>query len=181
MDSRSQEDQHFYGPLFAKAAQLLQLLERTETPAEGHLGFVRIVRENFSFLQKEYSFAITREEPTSLRLSSGTVFVRLEYTQKSYRSCQFGLEAETGHFLCIRDILFLYHDDRYRSVPEDLLLNTSNDVEVWFRFVASVFRQYGLELLSNQPGLFDRLRAAQSKRDAEYVAAMDAESKKRHP
>jgi hypothetical protein len=105
----------------------------------------------------------------------------LQYTQKSYRSCQFGLEAETGHFLCIRDILFLYHDDRYRSVPEDLLLNTSNDVEVWFRFVASVFRQYGLELLSNQPGLFDRLRAAQSKRDAEYVAAMDAESKKRHP
>ena len=43
----------------------------------------------------------------------------------------------------------------------------------WFRFVAGIFRQYGSEALSNQPGIFDSLAQAQTQRDAEFVAFMN--------
>ena len=178
LDSRSPEEQRFYHPLLLKSADLLRLVARMEVPEEGHQGFLRIVRRDFGFLQTEYGFGVSREEPTVLELSSGTVFVHLEYAGKSYLSCQFGPEPETGHFFCIRDILFLY-DDGYQSVPEDIVLTSKTDVELWFKFVADVFRRHGHAILSNQAGIFDRLRDAQIKRDAEYIAARDAEAKKR--
>jgi len=46
-------------------------------------------------------------------------------------------------------------------------------VENWFKFLAGVFKQYGHDVLSNQPGIFEKLAKAQAKRDPEYTREMD--------
>ncbi len=171
---RSPDEQRLYGSLFKRSAQLLNLVGEVETPRDGHMGLLRIIRSKFRFLQTDFNFTITREEPTCLQFSSGAVYVRLEYATKSYLSCQFGPEPQSSHFFCIEDLLYLHDDGRYRSVPVDLGLKTSQDLDVWFGFLADVFKRYGQNVLKNEPGAFDRLTQAQNRRDAEYVAAMNA-------
>jgi hypothetical protein len=74
----------------------------------------------------------------------------------------------------IEDLLYLYADPRYRSVPRALSLNSESDVDQWLRFLSGVLRQYGDELLRDEPGAFEQLAHAQSQRDAEYAAEMNA-------
>ena len=52
-------------------------------------------------------------------------------------------------------------------------MNTKKDVEDWFGFVADVFRRNGQGILSNEPGIFQRLKRAQGDRDAEYTSEMN--------
>jgi hypothetical protein len=78
-----------------------------------------------------------------------------------------------GKEFWIDDLLFIYEDRRYRELPQSLVLDTETDVESWFRLIADVFKHYGREVLSNRPGIFDRLAQAQAQRDAEFVAAMN--------
>lgn len=124
-------------------------------------------------MRTEYGFAVTDEQPTGVRFSSGAVYVKLECSNNPSLSCSFGPETRKGTAFWIDDLLFLCGDSRYRTLPQSLKLDTEVDVESWFRFVADVFRQYGHAVLSNQPGVFARLERAQAERDAEYVAAMN--------
>ena len=52
-------------------------------------------------------------------------------------------------------------------------LNTESDVQNWSKFLAGVFKQYGHDVLSNQPGIFEKLAKAQAQRDQEYTQEMD--------
>jgi hypothetical protein len=173
LQDRSAEQQELYGPIFATSTELLNVIKAVVPPKDGHLGVLKIIRNHFRFLQTEYNFAITGEEPTGLRFSSGAIYIRLEYAKKSYLSCQFGPEPETEHFFGIKDLLFLYGDDRYRSIPDDLALDTERDVEHWFEFLAGIFRQYGRDVLGNKPGIFEQLSSAQAERDEEYRLEME--------
>jgi len=167
------EAQLKYGPLLSTGGEILRMVEGVQPPKDGHLGFLRIVRECFQFLQTDFSFSVTKEQPTSLEFSSGAVYLELECSRDPWMSCLFGPEsAERKHF-SIQDLLFLHGDQRYRTLPEKLTMSTESEVEDWFRFVAGIFRQYGSEALSNQPGIFDSLAQAQTQRDAEFVAFMN--------
>jgi hypothetical protein len=66
-------------------------------------------------------------------------------------------------------------DQRYLSVPQAIQLSNEADVDDWFQFISGALHQYGDELLRDIPGAFHRLAHAQSERDAEYVAKMNAE------
>jgi hypothetical protein len=72
-------------------------------------------------------------------------------------------------------LLYLHREQRYLSVPQAIQLSNEADVDDWFKFISGALRQYGDELLRDVPGAFDRLAHAQSERDAEYVAKMNAE------
>ena len=118
----------------------------------------------------------TSRSQTNSLWASGSLrglFLKLEYSKTPPLSCSFGPESKDGKEFWIGDLLFMYEDRRYRELPQSLVLDTETDVESWFRFIADVFKQYGREVLSNRPGIFDRLAQAQAQRDAEFVAAMN--------
>ncbi len=171
--SKSAEEQMKYGPLLNAGRETLGIVGAVQPPRDGHLGFLKVVRQCFRFLQKDYGFSIADEQPTSIRFSSGEIYVKLEHSRDPWSSCLFGPEsAETKHF-SISDLLFLNRDQRYRRLPEKLALTTESEVEAWFKFLADVFRQYGRAVLRNEPGAFDRLAKAQAERDEEYRQEME--------
>jgi hypothetical protein len=167
------EAQLEYGSLLSTGGEILRMVEGVQPPKDGHLGFLRIVRECFQFLQTDFCFSVSEEQPTSLQFSSGAVYLKLEYSRDPWMSCLFGPESVERKHFSIQDLLFLHGDQRYRTIPEKLTMNTESEVEDWFRFVSGVFREYGRDVLSNQPGIFDRLTQAQTQRDAEFVAFMN--------
>jgi hypothetical protein len=176
MSKMTAEDRISLNPLIAKSSELLGALAATKLAPGGHQGLLHILKTRFHFLQSEYGFTVTKEEPMGMNLSSGCVWICLSYSPKSYLSFQFGQEPREKEFFGLEDLLFLYGDPRYRSVPEDLAFTITKDLEVWFGFIADVLRQYGDEILRNLPGAFVRLADAQSRRDAEHVMAMDVDS-----
>jgi hypothetical protein len=173
LHTRSSEEQQRYGPLFEAASEMLKQLETVPLPKDGHLGVLKAIREYFGFLRTEYHFEITDEQPMGIRFSSGAVYLKLEYSKNPPLSCSFGPESKDGKEFGIDDLLYMYGDGRYRELPQSLVLDTETDVESWFRFIADVFKRYGRDVLSNQPGIFDRLLQAQTQRDAEFVAFMN--------
>jgi hypothetical protein len=167
------EEQKEYSPVFETAERILKVVENVEPPRDGHLGILRIIREQFDFLQTDYGFALLKEEPIGVRLSSGEVYLELQWAKKHNSSCSFGPESNPKKSYGIDDLLFMYGDQRYRTLPDELGLYTESDVERWFTFLASIFKQYGRDVLSNRPGIFTELAKAQAQRDQEYTQAMN--------
>jgi hypothetical protein len=173
LENKSPEEQQRYRPLLNIGSEMLRMVGTVQPHRDGHLGFLRVVRECFRFLQTDYSFSMVDEQPTSIRFSSGAVYVKLEHSRDPWSSCLFGPESpQTKHF-SISDLLFLNRDERYRTLPEKLVLTTESEVEAWFKFLADIFRQYGRAALRNQPGVFERLAEAQAQRDREYRQRME--------
>jgi hypothetical protein len=155
------------------AQEMIEQLASIPLPPDGHMGALKAIREHFGFLGTDYGFEITDEQPTGIRFSSGAVSLKLEYSKNPSLSCSFGPESKDGKEFGIDDLLFMYGDRRYRELPQSLVLDKEADVDSWFQFIADVFQQHGSEVLSNRPGIFDRLMQAQTQRDAEFVAAMN--------
>jgi hypothetical protein len=163
-----------FGPLLSVGEGILQVVGAVEPPKDGHLGFLRIARECFQFLLADFDFLVAEEQPTELKFSSGKVYLELAYSSDPWMSCRFGPESSRqGHFW-IHDLLYMQGDQRYRTLPEKIAMSSETEVREWFRFIADVFKQYGREVLGDQPGIFDRLGQAQAQRDAEYAATMSA-------
>jgi hypothetical protein len=173
LPKRSPEDQKRYAPMFEAAEEILQFAESIQLPKDGHLGILRIIREQFGFLQADYRFAIVKEQPIGIRFSSEAVYLELNWAKHHNSSCSFGPESNPTRAFWLDDLLFMYGDPRYRTLPEELALNTESEVESWFKFVADLLKQYGRDVLSNQPGIFDKLAKAQAERDREYTQEMD--------
>ena len=172
--TKAAEEQTRYARLLRLGAEMVQALQATPSPKDGHLGVLRILREQFRFLEQDYGFYVTKEKPTGLRYSSGQVFLELEYASTSYLSCAFGSESRLQRCFWIEDLLYINQDKRYKSIPCALSLNTADEVEPWFRFVAEIFQEHGKQVLLNELGVFDRLAAAQCERDREIEREMSS-------
>ena len=122
-----------YGPLLDIGGEILKTVGAVQPSEDGHLGFLKIVRQYFGFLQTDYNFSIVDEQPTLVRFSSGTLYVRLKYSNDSWDSCLFGPQLPEKLHFSIYDLLFLNHDERYRTLPRKLAMNTEREVETWFR------------------------------------------------
>lgn len=173
--TRSSEEQTKYAPMFETAEKVLRVVESVHPSKGGHLGVLRVIREQFGFLQTEHSFAIAKEERIGIRFSSGKVYLELEWAKNYHMSCSFGLELNPRESFWIDDLLFMYGDPRYRTLPEELALNTESDVERWFQSLADTFKQYGNDVLSNKPGIFEKLEQAQAERDREFTREMNSQ------
>jgi hypothetical protein len=171
--NRSVEEQQRYATIFDTAQQILRDVQTVEPPKEGHLGILKTIREQFGFLQIDYRFAVGDEQPTGVRFSSDAVYINLGWATTHSQSCSFGPESNPKMSFWIDDLLFLYGDQKYRTIPQRLELNTESEVERWFRFIADVFRQYGRDVLTNRRGIFEELAKAQAQRDQEYTQEMD--------
>jgi len=171
--SMPSEEQERYAEVFEAAKGIIAHAEATPASQRGHLGTLAVIRAEFSFLQTDYGFEISDEQPMGIHYSSGTVYVDLQFSKEPSLSCSFGLESQNGTVFWVDDLLFLYGDARYRTLPRSLKLDTEGDVQAWFHFVADVFRRYGHEVLTNQPAIFDRLAFAQAERDRENIAATE--------
>lgn len=167
------EEQHKYGQLLRTSKELLRSVEQVQPPRDGHLGVLKVIDRYFHFLQTEYNFSIADKQPTGVRFSSGSVYLKLEYIENPPLSCSFGPESEPLRTFWIDDLLFINGDGRYRDLPKELHLGSKQEVERWFAFLADVFKHYGQPVLSNQPNIFSRLAKAQGERDAEYVQEMN--------
>ena len=170
---RSPEEQRWYGPVFELASEILRFVGTVQPPKDGHLGVLRIIRENFRFLQTDYGFAIADEQPMGIRFTSGAVYVELEYAKQSTMCCVFGQDVKGSELFWPEDLLFMYKDPRYRELQDDRELETASEVESWFASLADIWKQYGHDVLSNQPGVFQRLSQAQAERDQEITQEMD--------
>ena len=177
VQGRPTEEQERYASLFVTAQQIVQDLLAVEPPKDGYLGVLRIIRQKFGFVQTEYNFKIVKEEPIGARFSTGKVYLELEWAKNYSSSCVFGPEGKPQTSFWIDDLLFMHGDERYRTLPRDLALKTEKDVDEWFTFLAEVFKQYGRDVLTNQPGIFERLAKAQLQRDLGYTEEMDRRSK----
>jgi len=169
---KSDKDRDRYQALLDLAVEFLSQIAQIPLPADGHLGVLRVIRSHFGFLFEQYGFTACDEQPTGMSLKSGHVFLELEWATAS--SLSFALTKDNVRHFWLEDLLYLYHDRRYETVPFSRDLRTEGDVESWFEFVAGVLKEYGRDVLTDQPGWWDRLAQAQSKRDAEYGAMMDA-------
>ena len=171
--AHSADEQRLYEPVFATANAVLDAVAQVAPEEDGHLGILRIIRVNFRFLQTDYGFAVADQQPTGMRFSSSSVWIKLQYAQRTSQCCTFGREGERGDKFWPEDLLFMYGDDRYREVQQERLLQSDKDLTDWFQFLAEIWRSYGQDVFTNQPGIFDRLKQAQIKRDAEFVSAMN--------
>jgi len=172
LKSRSEEEPSRYAMLFERAKELLAIVASVTPRPEGHLGFVKIVRSLFQFVEL-YGFEVVDWQPTALRYSSAGVHLTLEWSPAPSISCCFGPEGKPPRDFWIDDLLYINGDRRYRSIPQRLDLGSSKNIEEWFSFVADVLKQYGTGVLRNESGIFARLERAQHDRDAEYTAEMD--------
>jgi hypothetical protein len=161
-----------YKQVFETATSLLELLIRIPVPPNGYLSVLKIIREQFGFLQTEYGFFVTDEQPTGMKFASHSVYVSLEHATQSYLSFAFGRTMEDSCFW-LEDLLYSNGDGRYREVPNELVLKTEEDEIRWFGFVAEMLRTYGNELLRGNDKAFGVLRGAQKKRDEEYAGEME--------
>jgi hypothetical protein len=168
----SEEQQREFGTMLQSGRQLLGLVEAVKPPKDGHLGFLRIVRDRFRFLQTDFGFSEVDEQPTSIRFSSGEVYLELEHSIQQWSSCEFGPEESELHF-SIADLLYLNHDERYKTLPDRLEMNDEAETERWFSFLSDVFKKYGSPILANRVGIFQELAKAQAERDAEFAREME--------
>jgi len=171
--TRSADDQKRYAQLLGASKQLLARVGQVRPPEDGHLGVLRVIGECFQFLRTEYNFAITNQHPTGVRFSSAAVYLNLECIENPVLSCSFGPKTEPQQIFWIGDLLFMNGNPGYRTLPEELVLDTESQVKEWFAFLARVFTQYGRSVLTNQPDIFRQLAEAQAERDAEYAREMD--------
>ena len=142
--AKSAEGQTRYARLLRLGAEMVQALQATQSPKDGHLGVLRILREQFRFLEQDYGFYVTKEKLTGLHYSSGQVFLELEYASASSLSCDFGSESQSQECFWIEDLAL--HESGTSDTspyPAHSLLNTADEVEAWFRFVAEIFRRTG--------------------------------------
>jgi hypothetical protein len=167
------ENQDYYAPIFQIAGEILDTVEKIQPPSDGHLGVLRIIHEQFAFLEADYGFHVTEQKPTGLRLSTGEVYIELAWAKQWSNSCVFGPDSPSQESFWIKDLLFMHSDQRYRTLPEELTLDTESAVEGWFRFLAGVFKQYGRDVFTNRPGIFAKLAKAREEWDREYTKEMD--------
>jgi len=173
LSKRPAKDQALYGEMFREARQVLRFAETIRIPEGGHLGILRVIRQQFKFVETEYGYRVVHQSPIGVRYSSGAVYLELKWAKRYASSCWFGPESNSEDSFSIDDLLFMYGDKLYRTLPQDLGLETERDVQRWFGFLASMFGQYGREVLSNQLGIFERLATAQAERDRERTREMD--------
>lgn len=74
-----------YDQIFDLSGQILLIADTVETPPDGHLEFLKAVREHFAFVQSEYGLKAVHEEPITIRYTSGAVMGRTCMGHK----CQF--------------------------------------------------------------------------------------------
>lgn len=162
-----------YSPMFEVAEEVLKVAEAIPLAKDGHLGVLRAIRQRFGFLETDYGFTVTSEEPTGIRFSSGAVYIEFGYGAAPYLTCSFGQESQPQKRFWIEDLLYMGGDQRYRDLPQKLKLESEEDVKEWFEFLAEIWKQYGPDVLTNRAGVFDRLTQAQAQRDKEYTREMD--------
>lgn len=170
--AKDQKSLERYQPLLETAHEMIQQTAEIPLDPDGHLGVLKTIREHFGWLLEQIGFTIADEQPTGVCLTCGRVFLELAWATKS--SLSFSLTRNKVNHFWLEDLLFQHGDDRYRTVPTSLDLKTKEDVESWFSFVSGVLRKYGQDLLTDQAEAWSRLAEAQSKRDGEYVALMNA-------
>lgn len=169
---RSEKSRERYEAVLDLAMEFLRQVAQIPLPPNGHLGVFRAIRKHFAFLFEQYGFAVNDEQPTGVCLKSGSVSLELKCATAS--SLSFALTKDNLRHFWLEDLLYLHHDQRFESVPFSLDLRTEGDVESWFEFVAGVLKEYGRDVLTDQPGAWEQLVQAQSERDANYAAMMNA-------
>jgi hypothetical protein len=169
---RSPQDQDDFRRLLDAGEELLNIVATVQPPKDGHLGFLRIVREQFNFLRLS-GFKTVSEEPTEIRFSSGNIYLELSHSVNPWLSCSFGPDVPNPPSYWIHDLLYLNGDERYRTLPEQLELNSEYATTDWFAFLAECFRKYGRPILNNEEGAVKQIAAAQAKRDGDYVREME--------
>lgn len=171
---RSLDDQRRCVPLFEVGERLIRIAEAREYPKQGYLDFLNVTRQQFGFLQPEYGFRVVNENATSIRFSSGHVYVQLECLGFIGDTCMFGPEPGSDVHFWLSDLLFLHGDQRYLDFREDTrLVETKAAVEHWFTCAATILKQLGKDVVANVPGVFERLQEAQDRRDQEYTEEMN--------
>lgn len=178
--TRSVDEQQLYEAVFTTASAVLDAVSEVALERDGHLGILRIIGENFGFLETDYGFAVVDRQPIGMKFSSSAVWIELKYAERTNQCCTFGPVLKANDTFWPEDLLFLYGDERYREVQNERLLKSVEELIAWFRLLAEIWRTNGQEVLTNRPGIFDRLARAQAQRDAELTAAMDAQYG-RHP
>jgi hypothetical protein len=172
LKGRTPQDIEEYQAVFQTASQVFGLLRGIPIPPNGYLGVLKVIRERFGFLQAEYGFRVEDEQPTGIKFCSDSVYVHLEHAKTSSLSCSFGCIREGSSFW-VEDLLYLHGDERYRTIPYEVKLESEDDVVRWFGFIAEVLRTHGRELLLGDGSAFLRLEEAQKKRDDEYIQMME--------
>ncbi len=174
LSRRSLEDQARCAPLFEAAERIIKVAEVRPPSKDGYLGFLKVTRQKFGFLQSEHGFKVVDEEPMMIRFSSGKIYVELDCGGLLETTCVFGLEPRSNQHFWLSDLLFLYGDQRYLDFRGGMkLVETEAGVESWFTFAATIFKQFGKDIVANAPGVFERLQEAQDRRDREYTGEMD--------
>ncbi|MGB6193742.1 MAG: hypothetical protein WBF42_14840, partial [Terracidiphilus sp.] len=99
LSSKGSDAQQEYGRLIQAGAELIEIAAAVPPLPDGHLGFLRIAREHFEFLCADFGFSIVSEQPTSIRFSSGKVYLELAHSVDLSLSCAFGPEPpKSGTF-----------------------------------------------------------------------------------
>lgn len=173
--TRAVDEQRWYESIFTAASAVLNAVAEVTPGKDGHLGILRIIRENFGFLETDYDFAVVDRQPIGMKYSSSTAWIKLEYADRTSLCCTFGPVTKANELYWPEDLLFLYSDERYREVHNERLLRSLDELTAWFQFLAEIWRTHGRDVLTNQPGIFDRLAIAQAQRDAEFTAAMNVQ------
>lgn len=169
---RTPQEQVEFRRVLDAGEELLHIVAAVPLPKDGHLGFLRIAREQFGFLI-ELGFNVVNEEPTEIRFSSGSVYLEISHSVNPWLSCSFGEDVPDPQSFWIHDLLYLNGDERYKSLPEQLDLNTEASTAKWFAFLAECFRNYGRPILRNEDGALQKIAGAQAKRDREYAREME--------
>lgn len=158
-----------YAEVLAIADKVLDEVATIPPSEGGYLGFLAVVKSEFKFLQDNYAFRIRVQEPTCIRYSSDSVYIEFQSSMDPILSCSFGPDDDRNLSYWVDDLLYLYGDERYRFIRKTPPLRTRDEVHAWFLSLADIWKQYGDEVLTNSPEVFERLAVAQASRDEELA------------
>jgi hypothetical protein len=115
------EDREKYASLLNDAEEMIHEIAHIPIPEDGHLGVLRVIREHFAFLFSDHGFTIIDEQPTGMRLSSGTVVLELGWATQSSLSFSSAQSDERCYWIEDKQ-----PGDRTYPIPAQLQLLTSN-------------------------------------------------------
>src|SRR5215472_11500796 len=61
------EEREEFSRVLDAGEELLKIVSGVQPPKDGHLGFLRMVREEFGFIESDFGFKVVQEEPTQIR------------------------------------------------------------------------------------------------------------------
>ncbi len=159
-----------YQAVMALGEKVIAEAEAWVMDPDGHLGVLRVLREEFAFLRCN-GFEMVWEEICDADYVAPWLTVRLRLPPGRLMDPSYLVKLSAGGAECFLDDLLYRADPARFAMPREIPSpTTASEVRALFRGAATILERHGTDVLSGQAGAFEALQAAARERGARVDA-----------